>query len=188
MQNHCEAGCDSFDSLGQQNAPCRDCSEHAVAPFQCMCWPQDTMFTSLLLTCQEAGSFTVTLEEASKPAAFPDTWGVPTFRLHPRATEMLRRTQDGCPWGHMPAEYLMCAAHREMEEKSKAHRGAGTSRKVCAQALQMVTLLISLGSHPCHPHAMPLLSFSLQSVAGSGRDPLRKREGHGRGTWQPQPW
>lgn len=39
----------------------------------------------------------------------------------------------------------------------------------------------------CHA-AMPLLSSLLQSVAGSGRDPLRKREGHGRRTWQPQPW
>lgn len=87
----------------------------------------------------------MTLEKASKTGTrlLPLTPGVcRTFHLQPRATEKLGRTC--CPRGHMPAEYLMCAAHGEMEKSKdlplqlfpQAHGGAG---KVCAQAFQAVT-------------------------------------------------
>lgn len=60
------------------------------------------------------------LEKASKTGTrlFPLTPLVcSTFHLHPRDTERLGRSCS--PRGHVPAEYLMCAAHREMEEKSR---------------------------------------------------------------------
>lgn len=77
------------------------------------------------------GAVAVTLEKASKTGTrlLSLTPGVcPTFHLHPRATETLGRTCS--PQGHMPAEYLMCAAHRELEKKSEGLTPApGDSRR-----------------------------------------------------------